>query len=203
MISSARRAVVQLQPRLRLSTRIGSRWSSSSTNILEQHPCLDDEKFVAKPPAKLDADIAEGIATMTQFLLKHGAASQRIKVLAEDLKVPTIAKWQKMMQIFLTTQLHVLASLGYSADEKGLTQYASDLQAYMVGSDDTMQTLMMDSRRETWRTLVAQTFAIDPQEIPTLSIVDARNWMHKVASKMIEPVILQKIADEAGNATGE
>lgn len=50
--------------------------------------------------------------------------------------------------------------------------------------------------------MVATAFDLHPTDIPTLSIVDARNIMHKVSSKMIEPSILQEIETRAQNVLG-
>jgi len=92
-----------------------------------------------------------------------------------------------MLEIFLQTQAHVIAGLGYSPDDKGLMKYAQHLQECLSKLDITMRELLMDIRRDTWRSLVATTYKINPKEIPVLSIVDARNLMHKISSKMIEP----------------
>jgi hypothetical protein len=98
-----------------------------------------------------------------------------------------------MMEIFLTTQVHVIAGMGYGADDKGLTKYAQDLSKCVSEADETMRDLFSEVRRDTWRELVATAFDIKVEEIPVLSIVDARNTMHKVSSKMMEPDILLEI----------
>jgi hypothetical protein len=150
--------------------------------------------FNPSPPEKLTVEMAAGIADATQFYIRYGISNQRLKVLAADTTLPLLQKWQTMMEIFLTTQVHVISGVGYAASEEGLTKYAMDLaECIQSTSDITMQELLRDTRREIWREIVATTFNLNITDIPTLSIVDARNIMHKIASKMIEPDILLEI----------
>jgi hypothetical protein len=137
--------------------------------------------------------MADGIQDATQFYVRHGISNQRLRAMAKDDDMPVVMKWQKMMEVFLTTQVHVIAGLGYSADEQGLTQFAQDLALCIQNTDDTMRALISETRRDTWRELVATCFDLDVSEIPSLEIVEARDLMHKVSSRMIEPLVLQEI----------
>lgn len=92
--------------------------------------------------------------------------------------------------------MHVLAGLGYSADEKGLTKYAHDVATCLMESDEDMQELFADLRRDTWRELVAAAFDLQISEMKSLSIVEARDIMHKVSSKMLEASILSEIKEQ-------
>jgi len=151
------------------------------------------DDFQPSPPDKLTTEMAEGIGDATQFYIRYGLSNKRLRAMAEDEDMPVVIKWQKMMEIFLTTQVHVVAGMGYGADEQGLTQYAKDLAQCIHEADETMQELFTETRRDTWRELVATAFNLDVNGIPTLSIVDARNLMHKVSSKMVEPDVLLEI----------
>ena len=160
------------------------------------------DDFKPKPPDKLTIEMAEGIGDATQFYIRYGLSNQRLKAMAEDEEMPVVVKWQKMMEIFLTTQVHVIAGLGYSTDEEGLNKYARDLAQCIQQSDETMQELFTETRRDTWRELVAAAFSLDVEDIPRLSIVDARNLMHKVSSKMVEPDVLLEIQTLAAKIDG-
>jgi hypothetical protein len=161
------------------------------------------ENFIPTPPAKLSVEVAEGIADATQFYVRHGVSRQRLQALAQESEVPAVVKWQKMMEVFLTTQVHVIAGLGYGADEQGLTQYAHDLAACLQETDDTMRDVLSEIRRDTWRELVSTAFDLNVAELKTLSIVDARNLMHKVSSKMVEPEVLLEIHDRTAKLVGD
>jgi hypothetical protein len=154
------------------------------------------ENFKASPPAQLTTAMAEGIGDATQFYVRHGISNQRLRAMSKDESMPIVVKWQKMMEVFLTTQVHVIAGLGYSADEQGLTQYANDLANCIKNTDDTMRDLFTEVRRDTWRELVATCFDLKVEDIKTMDIVEARSLMHKVSSRMIAPEILQKIQNK-------
>jgi hypothetical protein len=160
-----------------------------------------DEEFKPRPPQSLSSDMAEGIVDATHFYIRHGISGQRLKILA-DLDLPVVVKWQKMMEIYLTTQVHVTAGLGYSPDDEGLNLYARHLAVCIQTSDSTMKELFTEVRRDTWREVVGTTFHLDAKDIPVLSIVDARNLMHKISSKMIEPDLLVEIQQRTAKITG-
>jgi hypothetical protein len=161
------------------------------------------EHFTPTPPAKLSVEVAEGIADATQFYVRHGVSRQRLEALAKESDLPAVVKWQKMMEVFLTTQVHVIAGLGYGADEQGLTQYAQDLATCLEETDDTMRDVFTEIRRDTWRELVSAAFDLNVADLKTLSIVDARNLMHKVSSKMVEPEVLLEIQDRVAKLSSD
>jgi hypothetical protein len=74
-----------------------------------------------------------------------------------------------------------------------LRQFAGHLQKCVQEADETMRALFTEVRRETWREIVATVFELDLDDIPTLDPVEARELMHKVSSKMVEPAILMEI----------
>jgi hypothetical protein len=172
----------------------------------EQHEGLDDpdllENLQWSPPTVLTPDMAHGIAEATHFYIRHGLSNRRLQALSQRTDLPVVEQWQKMMEIFLTTQVHVLAGMGYGASEQGLTQYAQDLSTCLSEADDETSEELRDVRRETWRELVAACFDLELHDIPALSIVDARNLMHKVSSKMVEPNILAEIQAKTSEISG-
>jgi hypothetical protein len=202
--------VQRLAPRLRLSliqSQIQQQLQSQQQeqqqrrwNIGVPVPQVDQD-FKPRPPTGLTTDMAEGIVDATHFYIRHGISGQRLKVLA-DLDLPVVEKWQKMMEIYLTTQVHVTAGLGYPPDDEGLNLYARHLAVCIQTSDSTMKELFTEVRRDTWREVVGTTFHLDAKDIPILSIVDARNLMHKISSKMIEPDLLLQIQQRTAKITG-
>jgi hypothetical protein len=174
---------------------------SSQDNTLN-NDVFNFDTFTMKPPKQLTTEMAEGIGEATQFYVRYGVANQRLKALAQDFNMPIVTKWQKMMEVFLVTQVHVIGGMGYTGDESGLTQYASDLAACLQQVDPTMQELFREVRRDTWRELVATCFGLEVNEIPTLSIADARNVMHKVSTKMIDPETLLAIQTRTAKIEG-
>jgi hypothetical protein len=85
--------------------------------------------------------------------------------------------------------------MGYAPDERGLTQYAKHLAKCMEETDPTLAQIIVMIRRETWRMTVATAFGLKPDDIPEMTIPEARNFMHKVTSKMQSPDVLKEIEE--------
>jgi len=105
------------------------------------------------------------------------------------------------METFLGTQVHVLAGLGYTTDENGLGLYNHHFALLMQNADPDMQEKLRVSSRDLWRETLTTAFNISMDDIKAkeMSIVDARNTMHKVSQKMIEPVILETISQKSAS----
>lgn len=105
-----------------------------------------------------------------------------------------------MIQIYLQTQCAVIQLLGYSPDERGIALYTQHLaRAMQLSSPETQEKLRAVSR-DTYRIVLGGAFGMDLVEEQLskgeLSIVDARNMMHKVSSRMQEDAVLEKVARE-------
>ncbi len=66
--------------------------------------------------------MAFGIQKATRMYVDHGVGYQKLNEIAKDKgDVGTlVTRWQRMMEAFLGTQVHVIAGLGYSPSEQGL-----------------------------------------------------------------------------------
>lgn len=160
------------------------------------------------PPAALTEDMALGIQSATRLLLKHGIGHQRLTELAQSKTLgdtdTLVSRWQQMMEAFLGTQVHLLAGMGYEPNERGLAFYNQQLAMLMQGLAPDKQEELRVSSRDTWREVLSTAFAIPMEEIRDreLSIVDARNIMHKVSTKMQEQGILDKVAERCRTVDG-
>lgn len=119
-------------------------------------------------------------------------------VLHKKGNAPFVDRWQKMIQIYLQTQCAVIQLLGYPPNEQGITLYTQHLaQAMQLSSPDVQEQLRTVSR-DTYRMVLGGAFGIDLVEEQKLkgevSIVDARNMMHKVSTRMQESELLQKVS---------
>ena len=76
----------------------------------------------AQAPKILTTEMAIGCQDAMKLFLKHGLGMQRLKDISSNAgQVNTIVpRWQRMMEAFIGTQVHVLAGMGYSPDESGL-----------------------------------------------------------------------------------
>ena len=190
--------------------------SSSDTQHQQQQqqqqlsPDDPQVQFQPTPPTELNMEMARGIQASNHLILKHGVGRQRLELLSKesDTSMPLVIKWQRMMEIYLGAQLHVVASLGYQTDESGIMMYTQQL-AQFVGTkcDPSTQDEFRAKGRETWREMLTIAFGLDKEMIAEkygneLSIVEARNIVHKVASALIEPNILEEVATRVSLTEG-
>jgi len=135
-----------------------------------------------------------------KLFIKHGLGKQKLQqIAAEKYNLPLVDRWQKMVATYLETQCHVIAMLGYQPNEIGISMYTQHLtQALQLSSPDVQEQLRV-AGRDTYRMVLAAGFDIpslleDPKTKGELSIVDARNMMHKISLRMQDPDVMEKVA---------
>lgn len=152
------------------------------------------------PPSAITKEMAEGILGSTKLFMHHGLGIQRLQEVAKDSgnTDTLVARWQKMMEAFLGTQVHVLAGLGYEPNENGLQLYNQHLALFMQSADPETQENIRTVNRDLWRFVLCSTFDVPIEDIQKgeMSIVDARNAMHQVSQKMMEPSVMEGIAQK-------
>ncbi|KAI2499979.1 hypothetical protein MHU86_14502 [Fragilaria crotonensis] len=133
--------------------------------------------------------------------MKYGIGRQRLEEIYLDVDLPIVIKWQRCMEVYLGVQLHVLAGLGYSPDEVGITMYNQQLNNYLQGGDvgPEMQEECRVGSRDLWRLVLSTAFGVDLATIEELPIDQARSIMHKVAQRMQDPDVLDFIAKECAS----
>jgi hypothetical protein len=111
-----------------------------------------------------------------------------------------------MIQIYLQTQCAVVQLLGYAPDEHGITLYTQHLSQAMSVSSPEVQEMLRTVSRDTYRMVLGGAFGLDLvselSEKGELSIVDARNMMHKVSLRMQDPEVLERVAKATSQAVG-
>lgn len=185
---------------------LSSQKARRSFSSQELPPDDPQAQFTPTPPTELTMEMAKGIQTANHLILKYGVGRQRLVLLSKETEesMPLVVKWQRMMEIYLGAQLHVVAALGYQTDEQGIMMYTQQLGQF-VGTqcDPSTQDEFRAKGRDTWREMLAVAFDLDKEMIAEkygneLSIVDARNIVHKVASALIEPAVLEEVATRVG-----
>lgn len=195
LLSSASRLILRNSTTMRLSARVPKftasvRFLSSSSDAPPPQPQLRDPI----PPAAMNEEIAMGVQRATQMYMRHGIGKQRLDEINADNSLLLIQKWQKMIEAFLGTQIHVLAGLGYAPDENGMGLYNHQLGSWLNNSDPDTQERLRTIGRDVWREVLCTTFGVSVDEIKEVDIVEARNMMHKVSQKMQDESTLKLIA---------
>ena len=83
---------------------------------------LTTNNFKPQPPTSINKEIAFGIQNTTQMYLKYGVSHEKLMDIAKESgeKETLVTRWQRMMETFLSTQVHVISGLGYVPNESGL-----------------------------------------------------------------------------------
>lgn len=181
----------------------------------------------SSPPPKLNEEMILGIQNATLLLIQYGLGKKHLLEVAKDSRgrpqSTLVPRWQRMMQGYLGSQVHILAGLGYSPDENGVSLYQYQYNEFLSTAAPETQEKLRKLGRDVWRQVLSIAFDIpqdqmmamimnnsskkksgyssNSQEVEELSIVDARNIMFQVAQKMIEPTLLESIARQVANAS--
>lgn len=94
-------------------------------NFSLQYFSTSPDEFIPQPPTEVNKELVQGIHNTTKFFVENGLTKQKLDDIAKaagDEKTLT-TRWQKMMEAYLGTQVHVLAALGYQGSEQGLRKY--------------------------------------------------------------------------------
>lgn len=154
----------------------------------------------SKPPYSLTKEMAFGIQKSTELFVKHGVGMQKLKDIAKEPRDTNtlVQRWQRMMEAYLGSQVHVLAGLGYPPNENGLYLYNQQVAMFMQNTDPDTQEKLRIGSRDLWRTVLSTAFDISIEEISQseMDIVQAREAMYKVSQKMQSKEILDKVADQ-------
>ena len=104
-----------------------------------------------------------------------------------------------MIHTYLETQCHVISLLGYKPDENGIALYTQHLSESLKSSEPEVQEKLRVAGRDTYRMVLSGAFDIpnlieEQEKNGEMSVVDARNIMHKVSLRMQDPEVLEKVA---------
>lgn len=137
---------------------------------------------------------------MTLFI-EHGLGKMKLRQVASDRvnNVPLVDRWQRMIATFLEAQCHVLGLLGYQPNERGIALYTQHLTQAMQNSAPEVQEELRVAGRDNYRLVLSLAFDLpslieEQKEKGELSVVDARNIMHKVSLRMQDPDVLENVA---------
>ena len=191
----------------RIRSTILQRRSSSSTS---SPAAAAVPAATVSPPTKLNEEIVFGVQNATLLLIQHGLGKRQLLEVAKGARGPQstlVTRWQKMMQGYLGSQVHILAGLGYSPDENGVALYQYQYNEFMSTADPDTQERLRKLGRDVWRRVLSISFDVPIEQMmkgylsQEMSIVDARNIMFKIAQKMMDPSILDSISKQIANKT--
>jgi len=197
--------------------------SSSSINAESRATAADAASkrhlYADGPPESLTIETILAIQEVMKFYILHGigkyklgqiAAANTTTTTTDDTSSSLVERWQRMIAIYLETQCRAISLMGYSPDEYGITRYTQQVQRVMSVSSPSEQEEVRLAGRDTYRLVLSSAFATTVPNLLNeqntkkgggeLSIVDARNIMHKVSLRMLETEILEKVSKRCAAA---
>jgi len=144
--------------------------------------------------------IAIGVQDTTRLFLNNGIGQQALlKISEKSGNIETlISRWRKMMETFLSVQVHVIAGLGYPANDKGLALYNQHLAKLIQESPPKDIESLRVTGCELWKSVLMSAFNVSQLDITknSKSIAEARSIMHQVSMRMIDPKVIDLVAQK-------
>jgi len=109
-------------------------------------------------------------------------------------------RWQRMFDIYLTTQLHVIHPYGYAADQHGLQQFNMNVAQVMQSAGPETETgkELLDAQKENWDLLLERAFGVVPDESTVIDLDTCRNIATSVSAKIQSDDFTSKIEEQVG-----
>jgi hypothetical protein len=110
-------------------------------------------EFQIHPPTEVNQELAMAIQHATFMYIRYGLGGQRLTQISKEERREDnlVHRWQKMMETFFGTQVHVLAGLGYPPSEQGLGLYNEHLSRLLQRADPAVQERFRLAGRDLWR----------------------------------------------------
>ena len=170
------------------TTTTGSRlYSTGVGGVPPTHP----------PPPDLSAEAAKSIVASTIAALEneHMAYSKAMgDIRANDTNLPLIVRWQGMVQLLLSVQLHTIVPYGYAPDDRGLRDFHMALAK--VCSQEEKDGEINALLRRRWTVILEKSFGFTFREQDRISLDQARQLSSIMGLRMQSEDFLKKV-DEA------
>lgn len=145
-------------------------------------------------PWELDLEQAVGIGEAVLMYMENGIPGKELdKIFREARGEVVTVRLRRMLGVFLSTQIHVLAPFGFNATQESLEAYAKSQMA-MAQHADKDSPLAEDLKRlgqDTWAIMLRRAFRLT--HVPPLEIDQVRYAASKVSSNLQDPTFLASI----------
>jgi len=155
---------------------------------------------ITEPPKSIKTDIAFGVQNATKLFLTNGIGHRDLIKISNEYEGPDslTLRWRRMMETFLGVQVHVIAGLGYPANDEGLALYNQHLVTLLKETNPNDMESLRLAGYQIWKNVLMTTFNIPSSEIrkKKINIIEARNIMHQVSMKMIDPEVIDIVTEK-------
>jgi hypothetical protein len=135
----------------------------------------------------LNSEQATACFETVSTYLELSRASEMLKEIRSSSETQSLAtRWQRMFDIYLTTQLHVIHPYGYAADQQGLQAFNMNVAQVMqsTGPESDMGKELLEAQKENWDLLLDRAFGVKADKAKAIDIETCRNIASSVAAKI-------------------
>ncbi len=111
---------------------------------------------------------------------------------------PLSVRWQRMFDIYLTCQLHVIHPFGYGADQQGIQSFQMNVaqvtQSLPPDSEEAKD--LLEAQKENWELLLQRAFGVRDTDASAVPVEACRGIASDVARIITSPEFTQRIEAE-------
>ena len=149
----------------------------------------------------LNSEQATACFETVSTYLELSRASDMLKEIQMSSSSQSLAiRWQRMFDIYLTTQLHVIHPYGYAADQHGLQAFNMNVAQVMQssGPESEMGKELLEAQKENWDLLLYRAFGVDAEATTVIDIETCRSIAISVASKIQSDDFTKELEHQVG-----
>jgi len=149
---------------------------------------LDPTK--AGSPTSINEEQARAVMDTTLTFIRIGLSGRKLDALQGETALNVQAKWQKMMEVRLTTELHVINAFGYESSEMGMMAYRQTMHQLMQTTRPADLLALQKIDQQIWAEMIRRSFAIETEPI---AVGAARQVVATVTSRMQQDAFIEDV----------
>ena len=138
----------------------------------------------------LNAEQATACFETISTYLEFSRASEMLREIQLSKDSQSLAlRWQRMFDVYLTTQLHVIHPFGYAADQSGIQAFTMNVAQVQqsLGSETGAGKDLMDAQKDNWEVLIERAFGVrtDDDSTEAISLETCRSIAKDVSQRVM------------------
>jgi hypothetical protein len=148
----------------------------------------------------LNAEQATACFETISTYLEFSRASEMLKEIRLSQSSQSLAlRWQRMFDIYLTTQLHVIHPFGYAADQSGIQAFTMNVAQVQqsLGQGAGLGKELLEAQKENWELLIERAFGVSMADGATeaITLETCRGIAKSVATHVMSPAFEAQVSE--------
>ena len=120
----------------------------------------------APSPTAITMEEAEAVLGTTKTFIELGLPGRKLDEIRDESTGENVqSKWQRMMEIRLRCELHVINAFGYEASEMGMMAYRQTMSALLQRTLPQDMARIQGVDQEIWAIMIRRTFNVETESI--------------------------------------